>query len=151
MRIITVNNGGPVKSLGVPSSGELAKATEAVGFPARVLWDTAGASTRVVLDIQGLKVGQLLHYFAQCISVYQDRFIFRFSGLISSKGKGEGFSSLLVYRYCQFQVCNYGVYFDAAAAFLKNLSVYSSSTTGRSRPHGVSKAFIAYPQHIYCW
>lgn len=35
---------------------DLTRAVEAVGFPARTLWDTKREDTRVVLDVQGLKV-----------------------------------------------------------------------------------------------
>lgn len=35
---------------------DLTRAMEAAGFPARTLWDTIREGTRVVLDVQGLKV-----------------------------------------------------------------------------------------------
>lgn len=51
-RVVTVLNEGLT-----PSASELAKIAGSTGFPARVLWDTARENTRVVLDVQGLKVG----------------------------------------------------------------------------------------------
>lgn len=50
-RVVTVLDGDLT-----PSGAELARITESTGFPARVLWDTARENTRVVLDVQGLKV-----------------------------------------------------------------------------------------------
>lgn len=46
-----------VKAGLTPSAAELARIIESTGFPARVLWDTVREDTRVVLDVQGLKVG----------------------------------------------------------------------------------------------
>ena len=38
------------------SPTDLTRAVEAAGFPARTLWDTFREGSRVVLDVQGLKV-----------------------------------------------------------------------------------------------
>lgn len=56
-RVVVAANGPN----GTPSADDLARATTAAGFPATVLWDrtTKVAGTRVVLDVEGLKVSTL--------------------------------------------------------------------------------------------